>query len=128
MRPAALGLKNWLRVGSKNAGLKVVAILSVVDLPKPWVSHRRSPLPSATIRDVRRVEAIWTRILGTALILLGLTLLASPQIAYRTSEEIPHTRYSVKSEKTLIVPGAAAVLIIAAGVTVFIIATRKPTA
>jgi hypothetical protein len=77
---------------------------------------------------VRRVEAIWTRILGTALILLGLTLLASPQIACSTIEKIPHTWYSVKREKTLIVPRAAAVLIIAADVTVFIIATGKPTA
>jgi hypothetical protein len=77
---------------------------------------------------VRRVEATLTRILGVALILLGLTLLASPQIAYSTNEKIPHTPYSVKREKALIVPRAAAGLIIAAGVTVLIIATRKPRA
>jgi transposase len=31
MRPVALGRKNWLHVGSKNAGPKVAAILSVVE-------------------------------------------------------------------------------------------------
>jgi len=82
---------------------------------------------SATIRNVPRAEAIWARILGTGLILIGLTLLASPWIAYRTREKIPHTRYSVKGEKVLVVPRAAAVLLIAAGVTALIIAARKPS-
>jgi transposase len=31
MRPVALGRKNWLHVGSKNAGPKVAAILSTVE-------------------------------------------------------------------------------------------------
>jgi hypothetical protein len=73
---------------------------------------------------VRRVEAIWTRILGAALILLGATLLASPQIAYGTREKIPHTQLSVKREKTVVVPRAAAAVIIAAGVTALVIARR----
>jgi transposase len=31
MRPIALGRKNWLHIGSPQAGLKVAAILSVVE-------------------------------------------------------------------------------------------------
>ena len=31
MRPVALGRKNWLHVGSENAGPKVAAILSVLE-------------------------------------------------------------------------------------------------
>jgi hypothetical protein len=76
---------------------------------------------------VRRAEAIWTQILGGLLILIGLTLLASPEISYITSQKIPHTCYSVKREKILIVPRAAAVLIIGAGMTVLTIAIRKST-
>src|SRR5437763_10769638 len=31
MRPVVLGRKNWIHIGSPQAGLKVAAILSVVD-------------------------------------------------------------------------------------------------
>jgi uncharacterized membrane protein YidH (DUF202 family) len=75
--------------------------------------------------DVRRVEAIWTKIIGVLLILIGLALLASPEVAYTTHERIPHTRYSVKRERTVIVPRAAAVLVIGAGVATLIFATRR---
>jgi hypothetical protein len=42
MRPVALGRKNWIRIGSPQAGPKVAAILSVVE------SCRRLKLP---VRD-----------------------------------------------------------------------------
>ena len=42
MRPVALGRKNWIHIGSPQAGLKVAAILSVVE------SCRRLELP---VRD-----------------------------------------------------------------------------
>ncbi len=42
MRPVALGRKNWLHVGSPQAGPKVVAILSIVE------SCRRLKVP---VRD-----------------------------------------------------------------------------
>jgi transposase len=42
MRPVALGRKNWIHIGSSQAGLKVAAILSVVE------SCRRLKLP---VRD-----------------------------------------------------------------------------
>jgi uncharacterized membrane protein YidH (DUF202 family) len=78
--------------------------------------------------DMRRVEALWTKIIGVLLILIGVVLLASPEIAYTSQERIAHTRYSVKRERTLIVPRPAAVLVIGAGVTTLIIAIRRSTA
>jgi hypothetical protein len=74
---------------------------------------------------VRRLEALWTRIVGILLILLGLTLILSPQIAYTTREKIRHAQYSVKHEKTVVIPTAAAVVVIGAGVIVMLLATRK---
>jgi hypothetical protein len=38
---------------------------------------------------VQRAEAVWLRILGVLLILLGLALLASPEITYTTREQLP---------------------------------------
>src|SRR4051794_37840148 len=81
---------------------------------------------SVTIPKVRRVEVIWTSILGVALILLGLMLLLSPEIPYVRSRRIGDSPYSVKSDRFFVVPRPAAGLIIAAGVATLIIATRKP--
>lgn len=75
---------------------------------------------------MRRAEVLWTRILGVLLILLGLVLLASPQITYTTREKIPNTRYSVKREKTITVPRAVAILIVGAGGMLLILTSRKP--
>ena len=55
------------------------------------------------------------RILGVLLILLGLVLLASPLISYVRSEKIRNSRYSVKSERVIVVPRPVAVLIVVAG-------------
>ena len=58
-----------------------------------------------TLADPRRrdfhhrlLEAIWLRILSVMLILLGVTLFASPHIRYSTREEIRNTPLSVKRE------------------------------
>jgi hypothetical protein len=75
---------------------------------------------------VHRVEAAWLRIVGVLLIVLGAVLFASPYIAYSTREHFGNTPLSVKREKTLAIPQPLAVLIIAAGVTVLAIASRKP--
>jgi hypothetical protein len=72
-----------------------------------------------------RTEAIWLEVIGVGLILIGLTLLASPEIFYTTREKLGDTRYSVKREKTLVVPRGAAVLLIGAGAAVFAIAIRR---
>ncbi|MGH7555978.1 MAG: hypothetical protein ACREMQ_23490 [Longimicrobiales bacterium] len=78
------------------------------------------------MRDVPGVEAAWTKIIGVLLILLGLALCASPQIRYNTREELPNTPLSVKREKTAVIPRPVALLIMGAGVTVLILAGRKP--
>ncbi len=61
------------------------------------------------------------RILGVLLILLGLTLFASPRITYTKTEEIPHTRFAAKRQKTIVIPRPVAVLILGAGVTALLL-------
>jgi len=75
---------------------------------------------------VHRVEALWLKILGVLVILLGLVLLASPRIPYATREEIGHTGLKVRRGKVIIIPHPVAVLIIGAGVLALTLASRKP--
>ena len=73
---------------------------------------------SATIREMRRAEAVWVRILGVLLILLGLTLFASPQVTYTSRRKIklpPSTEITTKEKKTIVIPRAVAVLVMGAG-------------
>jgi hypothetical protein len=69
---------------------------------------------------------VWLKIVGLLLLLLGLVLLASPQIPYITREQLPHKSISVKREKMFVIPKPVAILIIAARVTVWVLA--KPNA
>ena len=50
MRPVALGRKNWIHVGSEQAGPKVAAILSVIE------SCRRLKLP---VREYLASSSTW---------------------------------------------------------------------
>ena len=77
-------------------------------------------------RSVQHAEAVWLRIIGVLLILLGLALFASPRIPYTTKEAIPHTPLTVKREKIIDIPRPVAVLIIGAGVLAFFVAGRSP--
>ena len=76
----------------------------------------------ATIQSVTRAETVWTRILGVLLLLLGLTLLGSPEITYMRRERIPNSRFTVKTEKIIVVSRPAALLIIGAGLMALIFA------
>jgi hypothetical protein len=87
--------------------------------------HLEPPTRGAYHHSVSRAEAIWLRILSIILILLGLALLASPQIPYTTREEIPHTPLSVKRDKVITVPRPVAVLIVTAGGAALIFASRS---
>jgi uncharacterized membrane protein YfcA len=78
------------------------------------------------MQDVQQAEALWLKILGVLLILLGLVLFASPRIPYTTREEIPHTRLKVKREKTIIIPRPVAVVIVGAGVLALVFVSSKP--
>jgi hypothetical protein len=62
MRPVALGRKNWLHVGSPNAGPKVAAILSVVEscrrLKTPLKEYLLAVLPGLDQRKVAEVAQL----------------------------------------------------------------------
>ena len=73
-----------------------------------------------------RVEAIWLKIVGVLLIVLGLVLFASPYVSYTTREHIERTPLTVKRERTISVPHAVAILVTIAGIAVFAIASRPP--
>ena len=59
MRPVALGRKNWLHVGSAQAGPKVAAILSVVEscrrLGVPVKDYLTAVLPGLSRRTLSEV-------------------------------------------------------------------------
>jgi transposase len=62
MRPVALGRKNWIHVGSAQAGPKVAAILSVVEscrrLQVPLREYLAGVLPGLATRSVRNLLAL----------------------------------------------------------------------
>ena len=81
------------------------------------------------MQEVRRAETLWLRIIGVLLVLVGLTLIFSPRITYTRTEKVVHTpstEITAKRQKTIVIPRAVGVLIIGAGVTALILATRKP--
>jgi len=59
MRPVALGRKNWLHIGSSQAGPKVAAILSVVEscrrLKLPVREYLAALLPGFAHRPIQRL-------------------------------------------------------------------------
>jgi hypothetical protein len=67
MRPVALGRKNWLHIGSPQAGPKVAAILSVVEscrrLKLPVRNYLASILPGLADLPIRCLPdltpAVW---------------------------------------------------------------------
>jgi hypothetical protein len=70
MRPVALGRKNWIHIGSPQAGPKVAAILSVVESCRRLILQVRdylaAVLPGFADLPIRRVPALtpaaWRRI------------------------------------------------------------------
>ena len=74
---------------------------------------------------MHRVEALWLRILGALLIVLGLTLFVAPYVSYTTRKHFRNTPVSVKREKTLVIPKPVAVLVISTGVLA-ILTSRNP--
>ena len=62
MRPVALGRKNWLHVGSAQAGPKVAAIVSVVEscrrLGAPVKDYLRDVLPGMNRRKLSEVALL----------------------------------------------------------------------
>ena len=62
MRPVALGRKNWIHVGSQQAGPKVAAILSIVEscrrLKVPIRGYLADVLPGLADISIRRLEEL----------------------------------------------------------------------
>ena len=62
MRPIALGRKNWIHVGSRHAGPKVAAILSIVEscrrLKIPIREYLAGVLPGLADRSVHRLAEL----------------------------------------------------------------------
>jgi len=62
MRPVALGRKNWIHVGSQQAGPKVAAILSIVEscrrLKIPIKEYLAGVLPGLADRSVQRLAGL----------------------------------------------------------------------
>ena len=62
MRPVALGRKNWIHIGSAQAGAKVAAILSVVESCRRMKlsarDYLRAVLPGLAARSIQRVAEL----------------------------------------------------------------------
>ena len=62
MRGVALGRKNWIHVGSEQAGPKVAAILSVIEscrrMKLPVREYLGAVLPGLSSRSIRRVSEL----------------------------------------------------------------------
>ncbi len=77
---------------------------------------------------MQRAEALWMKIIGVLLILLGLTLFASPRINYHAREKVIHTGsidITANRQKTVVIPRVVASLIVGAGVFALVLAMRK---
>ena len=62
MRPVAIGRRNWIHVGSAQAGPKIAAILSIVEtcrrLKIPVREYLASVLPGLANRSVQRLAEL----------------------------------------------------------------------
>jgi hypothetical protein len=68
------------------------------------------------------------RIIGVLLILLGLTLFSVRRITYTTTEKVIDTSsvdLTAKRQKSIGIPRTASLLVVAAGVSVLVVAGRK---
>ena len=81
------------------------------------------------MQEMRRAETLWLRINGVLLILVGLTLVASPRITYTRTEKVihtPSTEVTAKRQKTIVIPRPVGAVIIAAGVTALVLGAKRP--
>lgn len=62
IRPVALGRKNWIHIGSQEAGPKVAAILSIIDscrrIKLPVREYLSAVLPGLANRQLQRVSEL----------------------------------------------------------------------
>ena len=77
------------------------------------------------MRGMSRTESVWWKILGVLLVLLGAVLLVGPHITYNTKEKLPNTSYYADREKTLVIPRAIGVVVIAGGVLAIVLTSKR---
>lgn len=76
-----------------------------------------------------RPEALWLKIIGVLLILVGIVLFASPTVTYTSREKVINTGsldVTAKHQKAVVIPRPVSVLTVGLGVIALVIATRKP--
>jgi uncharacterized membrane protein YidH (DUF202 family) len=77
---------------------------------------------------MQRTEALWGKILGVLLIVLGITVFASPEISYTRRETVIHTQQTdvtAKRQKILVVPRPVAVLVVGVGIMALVLSSGK---
>jgi hypothetical protein len=76
-----------------------------------------------------RAEALWLKIIGALLILLGMALFASPTVTYTTREKVVNIGsldVTAKRRQAVVIPRPVSVLTMGVGFIVLVIAKRKP--
>ena len=71
--------------------------------------------------------AVWTRVLGVLLVVLGTVLIVVPDVTYHWRERVLHTPsvdVTARRERVVVVPRVLSVLVIGAGI-VALVAARK---
>jgi hypothetical protein len=79
MRPVATGRKNWIHIGSPQAGPRVAAILSVIEscrrLPIPVRKYLADILPGLADTSIQNVTGLTPKSLGGQDALLKISLI-----------------------------------------------------
>jgi hypothetical protein len=77
---------------------------------------------------MERLLALWTRILGVLLVLLGIVLLVAPEVMLRWRERAlrtPSVEVTAKRERVIVIPRVVAVIILGVGIVVFVRASKS---
>ncbi len=76
---------------------------------------------------MQRSLAVWTRIVGILLVLLGVFLLVAPEVPYIRRERVlstPSVHATAKRERVVVIPRPLAAFVVTAGVSLVLIARR----
>ena len=70
----------------------------------------------------------WARIVGVLLIVLGLVMLAMPEVPFHWRERVLHSRsvdITARRERVIIIPPVIALLVIGAGVVALVMSRKR---
>ena len=77
---------------------------------------------------MERSLALWMRILGVLLVVLGLVMLIAPDVTVQWRERVLHTSsvdVTAKRERVVVVPRVLATMLVVAGVVVVVRARKR---